>query len=594
MTASSDQPPDGLPELIELLYRVDWTRISFAAEITDFRNYQLLSHMMGRARRQRAGWPADTANETGEETGERASRGPTAHSVLLLLAGDGRFRQETTYPDRSASAHRSDGHDNWSTADEDDDDDDPHSPVIVQSASPAQPSCTELLSPAWLPARFALELAGSEVVAGRHAVRVLARPRPVRRTEAGPDRLRPGRAAPRPAHRHIPPADELVDQIEALVDSELGIVLRCEWRCDGQIVSRQEVTSITIDPPEASDPAQFEAPAHHESADPGHASPFSGPGWQAAKNAADLGATALSFAIRRGQHRNPSDHSKPAWTVDYAATADEAEQGQPSQDEPVSAQILTLLYGAGLRRTEFDGELRTWFDGTVAAQALAAAADRNRLPGVGRLADTMNETSWQRREAVKIGLPDRYRIEHLDGRKPRKSTTVASDGRQRWRIYRDHVSVGPATPLPADLARLADPAWLLDWRLTGGAEVTCAGRRGFLILIGQHDSADDSLPLAEAVIDADLGIVLRLRGAPISRLGLEYELDVTVPAGRSPHDFTIDIPAGTRVDKDTGGLLDEAEVPAPVKTAIQLAGKAFTGAAKVGSFLDSLRSRRDG
>jgi hypothetical protein len=589
VTAANDHPPGALAELIELLYRAEWTKLSLAAEITDFCDYQLRSQMIERGRAHRPGGAGYPDDETRERWQAWRSAGPS--SIRLLLAPGGRFRQETSYRGGSASALRFDRYGRWAAADEEGEDH-PGSPTIAQFAALAQPSWSELLRPAWLPARFALELAGTEIVADRQAVRVLARPRPVGRTEAGPARFPTGLPA---AHRRIPPGDEFVDQIDALVDSDLGILLRCERRFEGQTVSRQEVTSITIDPPEASEPGQFEAPDYPESADSGHESPFSGPGWQAAKNAVDLGATALSFAIRYGPHRTPSAQGKPAWTVDYPASADAGEDGQPSQDEPVSAQIVTLLYEAGLRKTDFDGELRTWLDGTVEARALSATASRNRLPGLGRLADAISETSWQRLEAVKVGLPDRYRIEHLDGRRQRKSTTVASDGRRRWRVYPDHVSVGPASPLPAELAQLADPAWLLDWRLAGGAEVTWAGRRGFLVLIRPHYSEGVSMPPAEAVIDAELGILLRLTGAPVGALGLLYELSgVTVPPVRSPGDFTIDTPAGTRVDQETGGLLDEFEVPAPVKAAVQLAGKAFTGAAKVSSFLESLRSRQDG
>ncbi len=85
------------------------------------------------------------------------------------------------------------------------------------------------------------------------------------------------------------------------------------------------------------------------------------------------------------------------------------------------------------------------------------------------------------------------------------------------------------------------------------------------------------------MIDAELGILLRLTGALVSRIGLRYELSgVTVRPLRGPAEFALDIPAGTRVLHDSGGLLDEADVPAPVRAAVQLAGKAFAGAVKVG------------
>jgi hypothetical protein len=40
--------------------------------------------------------------------------------------------------------------------------------------------------------------------------------------------------------------------------------------------------------------------------------------------------------------------------------------------------------------------------------------------------------------------------------------------------------------------------------------------------------------------------------------------------------------------------MDEIEVPAPVQTAVHLAGQAVTGVVRLGTFIDSLRTRRSG
>ncbi len=334
-----------------------------AAEVTEFTNHDLRRQMLSRAFPHRPPWPwaatgtghaaapeqhagrsADPREEPGEkpgaEKGERAGRGNAAgrgsseRTIRLLVAPGGMFRQETTCHGGQASAAGSDGRSHWEIDEEDDESNDPDSPAVVQSADPALTGCDELLCPAWLPSRFVLELAGTEVIAGRPALRVLARPRPVGRAGSGQARHRPGRPAPRPAHRRIPPDDQQVEQIEVLVDSDLGILLRCERHFDGKTVSRQEVTSITLDPPEASDPGQFEVPEDPDNADPGQESPFDGPGWQAARNAASLGATALSFAIRHGGHRAKSASDGPAWATGTPAASDTGDSGQPDQHQP--------------------------------------------------------------------------------------------------------------------------------------------------------------------------------------------------------------------------------------------------------------------
>lgn len=76
------------------------------------------------------------------------------------------------------------------------------------------------------------------------------------------------------------------------------------------------------------------------------------------------------------------------------------------------------------------------------------------------------ETTYHGGDASTAGSDGRF-----DGRNRRKAVTIAADGQRRWRVYADHVSVGPADPMPPELARLTDPAWLLDWQLTGGAEI---------------------------------------------------------------------------------------------------------------------------
>ncbi|HEY5986381.1 MAG TPA: hypothetical protein VIV12_08400 [Streptosporangiaceae bacterium] len=70
------------------------------------------------------------------------------------------------------------------------------------------------------------------------------------------------RARPRPGNR-APLADALTpaNTIEAVVDAELGILLRCEHMSGGQTVRLAELRDVRLHPPEAADPSRFEPPA---------------------------------------------------------------------------------------------------------------------------------------------------------------------------------------------------------------------------------------------------------------------------------------------------------------------------------------------
>jgi hypothetical protein len=218
------------------------------------------------------------------------------------------------------------------------------------------------------------------------------------------------------------------------------------------------------------------------------------------------------------------------------------------------------------------------------------------MAGVRRLGAALGElaATWQLREAIRVVLPDRFRVDYIDGGLKRRTvTSEATDGSQRWRVSPGQIAVGPARPLPEPLARLADPSWLLDWRLTGGAEVTEGGRRGIRIRIGERWPVSQAPPRTvpvDAVIDAELGILLRLSQEQDGRPARQQVLTkVAVLEHPDTAGFRIQIPAGTRVIHDSGGLADELNIPAPVQAAVHVAGKAIGTAARVGGFLDSMR-----
>jgi hypothetical protein len=580
-----------IAELVELMYRADWTSLSAAVDVTEFEDYEV-RHRIAESRRpswapppgpaasRHAGrapggrWAAaaeeddedDQDPEHADGTDEPFARPARDTSYRLVIAPNGRFRY--VRDDDSV----------WETG---------------------SPRCAELLCPAWLPATFELELAGPGFIAGRRAYRVIGRPRPASR-----GRARRGRSALRPAVRHSISALESVDRIDAYVDVELGILLRSERLFRGQVVGRCELTSLTLDPP--ADPRTAGGPDEgatsgdsataDESGEAGSGEPtLSGPGWERLKATANAGAAAMGFAIRHAPHRDSPAGSHPG----TPPSRDASWPGPPGPDEPVSQQIVALLYEAGLRPTAFDAELLTWADAATAAAAFRHMTRDANLSGVNRLADAVTEraTTWQGRESVRIGLPNRYRIDYIDGGKAnRKSSIEACDGEQRWRVFPGHVTVGPALPMPPAIARLADPSWLLEWRLTGGAHVTEGGRAGFLIRVARRSPSADatsqpSVP-AEAVVDAELGILLRLSQEQGGRPSMQQSFaDLTPRPQSEPDDYRVRIPAGTRVVQDSGTVLDEVELSAPVQTAVQLAVKGLGTAARVGGFLQSLRQQ---
>jgi hypothetical protein len=563
--------PMDVPELVSLLCRADWTQLSLSAELSTLTDRAVLEQMYDSAPRtgfMAAAWPPRPPGRPAERAESRP--GATVHrSRRLLLAPGGRFREETAGPGAPEVLRLSDGASFWHA-----------NRKAVPSSGPAAPPCDELLCPAWLPARFELELVGPTKVAERQAVRITAAPRPIPHGDT-------------PGFRQWRAGDNLIDRVDAIVDAELGIVLSCQWLWNGHLVRSSELDGITLQSALAADPSQF-AP---RPGSPGHHDSRTGPGWQAAKAAAGLGATAFSLAVRHAPRssRTPAPPSEPMPAIIGDAAS------QPGSDGPVGDQIIDLLYRAGLRATELDAEVHLWRDSAGFAQWLRSTAGRSGIGGLRQLGDALGElgeVSYYR-SVIRAGLPDRYRIDHIEGHGPHRWASIASDGQQRWRVYPDRVRVGPAAPMPRTFAILLDPAWLLDWRLSGGREVTVDGRPGHLVRIRPaQDSGTEargSAQPAEAVIDAELGILLRLTYCLAAQPELCFELrGVSARPPREDVTFRIDVAAGVRVVPDTGRLLDEANAPAPVKAAADLAGRAVAGAVAAGSFLGSIRGRARG
>jgi hypothetical protein len=104
--------------------------------------------------------------------------------------------------------------------------------------------------------------------------------------------------------------------------------------------------------------------------------------------------------------------------------------------------------------------------------------------------------------------------------------------------------------------------------------------------------------IADAIVDAETGCLLRLISYVGDALAVWRELDdiSTEPAG--PDEFRVDVPPGTRVVEETGNLIadDIAVMPGVTGTAARAAAEAVnrtTGAVSAArSFLDNLRRHR--
>jgi hypothetical protein len=565
--------------LVALLYHADWTRLSLSADLREVRgDGWYYPEPPGEA--GLSGWPGPPPWARPGPPPDVPGQEPPAHerTSRLLIAPGGRYRLRTPDDDGDETVRGCDGDRPWILFS--DKEDGGHVRVFGAPDVPLP----DLLRPSWLLSGFELVLEETAQVGGREAHRVVGRPRPIARSERGPGPWR--------------------DQVEAVIDAELGILLRCEQRFRGRMRRLRELRDVRFDPPEAADPGQFAPPPGGTAAESPDAL-FTGPGWRAAKIAAGAVAAGLGFAIRHAPHRPPQ---RPA-DEDAAMPRDEPETGgQPGQEQPVSGELISLLYRGGLAIQDVAAEVHEWADAGAAMEQARSAADAAGffaagIPRPGYLAGALSErvSDTHRVARIRIAAPDRYRIDYLSGGPKHRPRAIVCDGQRRWKVYQDRVAVGPAVPLPRKIAHLIDPSWLLQWQLSGGAEVTVGGRRGLRIRAvgspGSHGPPSGFLlPPAEAVTDAELGILLRLTSYAGRRPAMRFELrDVSIPGAPADGDFRLDVPPGMRTVTHSGSLLDEVDAPEAVKlaarTATGVVRQAGAAASAVSGFLDGLRGK---
>jgi len=440
----------------------------------------------------------------------------------VLIAPGRRYREQTPAGVRGCDGDRA-----WMVAPQQADE-------AGRWISGPEPPLRMLMCPAWLLRSSRLEVRGPVRACGREALDVTVTARESARDVTGAARFRIGRT-------------------EAIVDAELGILLRVS-RTDGR--GAPEVTElVSLDVRPVIDPAQFTPPpgsvigeSFWETVAAG------GPVFEVWKTAAGLAAGGLGAWIRY----SPFGRGRAEGAVD-------AEAAMPHDDPPpevtregwlsgpaVGDEVLHLLHASGT--VAFAATLHQWFDRGALLSQVPDAVRRTGFGGLGLLTSALGERAAAPHlvSFLRVGGPGRYQID-LGYEPARGPKTIASDGRSRWRVYRDKVTAGPAQPLPSDLADLADASWLLECRLSDGALVMARDRPAYRINVARGD-APWSLSMmfspATAVVDAELGIVLSLTsylgGRPVRR----YELrDITGGAGAS--DFRVRIPPGLRTEEET-------------------------------------------
>ena len=569
-------------EVVGLLYRADWTTLSLSGTVTG--SEPVVDTVITVQSDEPLSGPWQRDDEDDEDAPEPpwtfAPQGEGAECTLSVAPG-GRFRAEGA---DGAWALGCDGARMWHWLR-----DRPARTSVGFGFTPGddrpRPPYSSLLTPSWLLTDYSLLVAdGGVTVCGRAGVRVLGTPRKV--TEP-PNRFggRLGRDAGVP-RLFAPPARWLRlqhwDEVDAVVDAELGILLRCAKRSGDRTPSVTEFASLNVGSP--ADASLFSVPAGGAfggGRGPGTRGPGKRPadgpagsslgdavgealgaaGKEAAKAVAGMAAGGLGALIKYGPKQGRVDPFTRATTEaadpDAAMPADERPPEEPADGaaEGLTDEMLHLVYRGGLGAPSLRATLHEWADLDAVIAAVPQSAQGTGFGGVGFLVDAVRDVA---REALPGGRHaestvamrgwSEYRIDVVrsmwdlnpsTGRARRRDVarTIVSDGVRQWKVYSDQVITGPASPPPSDLADLVDAAWLLDrdLGLSGGTEVWVGGRRAYRIVARYRDVARLGMGWwqrlffpAVAVVDAETGLLLSLTRFKGGRPAMRKELrDVT-------------------------------------------------------------------
>lgn len=558
-----------VPDLVDLLYRADWTRLSLVAEVEVRRESNSFTSRVEDAGFRaevphglrfgpmrpvlgNAPWDAKPSSQrlwdekpwsqrlwdqrratrstlpfgadpkpwwTGREWEVVADslRVETSRSTLLIASG-GRYRQQG-----GDSIEGCNGERHWLAVEKD-------GGWVVEVAGRTHPPLAKLLQPSWLLNGYILEAGEAMTAGGRDGLRVVATPR------AGV------------GHRDLAGVRPL-DGVEVIVDTELGILLRLEEIADGQPLSVTELENVSLDQASAADDTQFLPPGGWDTVRPEPPGAPGGPVWEAAKLATGLAAKGISVLIRRssGDPFGQATQEEP----EAEMPADEPDPGDGS---PVSDEVLQLLYRSEeLWAPGITATLHQWHD---MATVLARVPERFRQAGFGGIGSFLDVTAAQVSTVhtvsrLRIAGPLRYRIDtdpQPSNRTAYQARTIVCDGERRWETYDEVVNTGAAEPPPAEVADLLNSAWLLEQRLSGGSQAVVSGRRGYhLNVISRDRPWDGMFSPDEVVVDAEFGIVLRWTSFLGSRPVVRCELRDVAAYLDEPGDFVPDLPPGRPV-----------------------------------------------
>jgi hypothetical protein len=555
---ASAAEPGTLAALVPLMYRADWAAASLSATVTTWTDHTLRIRVRDRGRRHPAPDP-DPAQEPPV----------TENTYQVLLAPGGKYRISHVR-DGQVVHEGCDGVTGWFIS--------RGSPgpagrpglaqVFRHDAAPWS-GLDDLQFPARLLSRFSLELTGTAAPGGRPACHLTGRVRALSGYGQG--------ALDGPA----------AAEVRLVVDAGTGLLLGYEELADGQPAHRTVVSDLRLDPAEAADDARFwpppgiDAPSRTAS---GPQAAMPGVTGDVVRGAAGAAAAAMGFAIRHW----PGSAAAPGGTTaggpapggpapggpapGKAAGGPAAGDGWtgprgarplgPEHLDPVSDDMINLLHRAGRPAPHFTAEVDEWDSGRLATAAvsrmrgaLPAALDGILGPDAVWDAIETRDNATARVSRLRLAGPGRYRIDRLAGGKSSSPEAVGCDGDRSWQVYGSRAGARPAQPLSREFACLADPAWLLGaHRLWAGGETTVGGRRGFLVAgrpagDGQQSDPEYFWPgsaadQVEAVVDAELAVILRLTGFLAGEPAICYELSNVSTV--VPDTGVFDVPPGAR------------------------------------------------
>ncbi|WP_037575244.1 hypothetical protein [Phaeacidiphilus oryzae] len=443
----------------------------------------------------------------------------------------------------------------------------------------AQYAADRLLAPGWLLTGHDLAVEGpTEVLGGRRAWRATAS------------------------------ADFPPDRLDLLLDAELGILLRLDrYRTDEPVpYETGAITSLDLDVDLAPEPAP-PAPAGV----PPTTGPPSGPG--PAAMPAWMLASGVGRAVRNllGGHR---PHER--WTGhrgEARSAAPEEPDGEPWFDPaedalppltggvPSEDALPGMLYRAGRGAHRLTATAHLWTDERPGEAEFAEEPPMppGLRPDVERILAALPGRG-HRVLRLRIADRTRYRLDLLTAPGPEagpdleagpaagpaaepetEPDAAACDGERYYRLGGGRLLVMPALPLTdLRLRPLLDPSWLLaEHRCAPLGWVSFGGRRTLRLTAspGPRDPGGEEI---EALLDPELGVLLRLtaRTTPDGEPAYRYELREAAPLpaeeAREAEDFRITAPPGTR----TVELPAPGPAPAPVEALAEAATWAVGGA----------------